>query len=91
MTPTGPRVAVVGCRDGGLAIALALADPHVVVAAFGPDVSALATSRREAARLGVSDRVTFEAAAPGGIVGRGYDLVLLVHPRRVIGHLLFGR
>jgi precorrin-6B methylase 2 len=75
-------VAVIGCRDGGLAIALALAHPHDVIAAFDADPVALAAARRAAARHGVSDRVTFEAAAPGRLLGSGYNIVLIVCRRR---------
>lgn len=73
------RLAVIGCRDGGLAIALALVNPHAVIAGFDADPVALATARRVAARHGVADRVTFEAAAPGRILGSGYDIVVLVN------------
>lgn len=69
MPPARRRVAVVGCREGGLVIALALADPHVVIAGFDADPIAIAAARRAAARHRVSDRVTFEAAAPGRVLG----------------------
>ena len=78
MSPRGRRVAVIGCRDGGLAIALALANPRVVIAGFDADPVAIATARRAAARHGVSDRVTFEATAPGRLLGCGYDIVVMI-------------
>jgi methylase of polypeptide subunit release factors len=76
-------VAVIGCRDGGLAIALALANPHDVIAAFDADPVALAAARRAAARHRVSDRVTFEAAAPGRLLGSRYDIVVMIRERRI--------
>jgi predicted RNA methylase len=76
-------VAVIGCRDGGLAITLALANPHDVIAGFDADPVALAAARRVAARHGVSDRVTFEAAAPGRLLGSGYNIVVMIHQRLI--------
>lgn len=78
MAPTGRRVAVVGCRDGRLTIALALANPLDVIAGFDEDTHALAKARRAAARHRVSDRVTFEFAARGRLLGAGYDLIVMV-------------
>jgi predicted RNA methylase len=72
---------VIGCRDGRLAIALALANPHDVIAAFDADPVTVAAARRAAAGHGVSDRVTFEAAAPGRLLGSGYSIVVMIHQR----------
>ena len=72
------RVAVAGCGDGELAIALAVACPDDVVAAFDADPAAIAIARRRAAMAGVADRVTFEVAAT--ILGGGYHLVYLARP-----------
>lgn len=80
MAGTRRRVAVVGCGRGQLVIALALAGPADVIAGFDADASAIATARRSAARRRVADRVTFEVAAPGRLLGDGYDLVFLFHP-----------
>lgn len=80
--PTRRRVAVIGCGDGALAIALALANPNDVIAAFDADPVATATARRAAARHRVSDRVTFEAAALGHLLGSGYDIVVMIQRRR---------
>lgn len=44
MPPVRRKVAVVGCRNGGLAIALALADPDYVVAGFDTVSSGAATT-----------------------------------------------
>jgi methylase of polypeptide subunit release factors len=71
-------VAVVGCGRGGLVIALAVARPDDVIAGFDTDPTAIAFARRWAARRGVADRVTFEVAAPGRLLGDGYDLVYLL-------------
>jgi len=75
---TRRRVAVVGCGRGGLVIALAVARPADVIAGFDADPTAIAFARRWAARGGVADRVTFEVAAPGRLLGDGYDLVYLL-------------
>jgi predicted RNA methylase len=80
MPPLRLRVAVIGCRGGGLAIALALANPHDVIAGFDADAVAIAAARRAAARHGVSDRVTFETAASGRLLDTGYDIVLMLGP-----------
>lgn len=78
VSPARRRVAVVGCSDGGLVIALALANPQDVIAGFDSDPVAIAAARHAAARNRVSDRVTFEAAAPGRILGSRYDLVVMI-------------
>jgi predicted RNA methylase len=76
--PIRRRVAVIGCRDDGrLAIALAAANPHDVVAGFDADATAVAAARRAAAEHRVADRVTFEVAAPRRLRGAGYDVVIL--------------
>jgi predicted RNA methylase len=72
---------VIGCRDRRVAIALALANPHDVIAGFDADPVAVAAARRAATRHGVSDRVTFEAAAPGRLLGSGYNTVVMIHQR----------
>lgn len=78
MPPIRRRIAVIGCRDrGGLAIALAIANPQDVVAAFDADSATVAAARRAAARHHVADRVTFELAAPHRLPGTGYDVVIL--------------
>ena len=83
MPPTRRRVAVVGCRDGRLAIAVALANPHDVIAGFDADPVAIAAARRAAARNRVSDRVTFEATAPDRLLGCGYDIVVMIQRQRI--------
>ena len=70
------RIAVIGCGRGELCIALALAFPDDVVAGFDADAAALAVARRSAARCGVADRTTFQAAPPGRLLGSGYHAVL---------------
>lgn len=69
---------MIGCREGELAIALALADPDAVVAGFDADAVALTGARRAAGRHRVGDRVTFEAAATGRLLGAGYDVVVMI-------------
>lgn len=77
MLPSGRRLAVVGCGEGGLAIALALANPHDVIAGFDADAAAIAVARRAAASRAVADRVTFEVAPPGRLLGTGYDIIVM--------------
>ena len=72
------RVAVIGCGRGELVIAMALDSPESIFAGFDADPTAIALARRAAAISGVSDRVTFEVAAPGRLLGDGYDLVYLI-------------
>lgn len=79
---TRRRVAVIGCRDGAVAIALALANPHDVIAGFDADPVAVAAARRAAARHRVSNRVTFEAAAPNRLLGSGYDIIVMIDRQR---------
>lgn len=71
MPPAQRRVAVIGCSEGGYVIALALANTHDVIAGFDADPIAIAAARHAAALHRVSDRVTFEAAAPGRLLGSG--------------------
>ena len=78
MSSPSRRVAIIGCGSGELAIALALADPDAVVAGFDANSAAVAGARRAAARHRVSDRVTFEAAAAGGLLGSGYDMIFMI-------------
>ena len=75
-----PRVAVLGCGGGHLAIALALTLPEATVAGFDTDSSAIATARRAAAIARVADRVTFEVADQ--ILGETYDLIYAGFIRR---------
>lgn len=74
------HIAVIGGGQGDLAIALATAFPDDVVAGFDVDPQAVANARRQAARAGVADRVTFEATGPGSLLGSGYHLVVLTSP-----------
>lgn len=74
------RIAVVGCSDGRLPVALAIASPADVVAGFDPDRVTVALARRRAALAGVADRVTFEVADP--LLGANYDLIYLTVPQR---------
>lgn len=69
---------MIGCRDRGrLAITLAIANPHDVIAGFDADSAVVAASRRRAARQHVAHRVTFEVAAPNQVRGAGYDLIIV--------------
>lgn len=58
-----------------------VARPADVIAGFDADATAIASARRSAARRRVADRVTLEVAAPGRLLGDGYDPVFLLHSR----------
>lgn len=79
----GARVGVIGCRRGESAVALARAFPACVVSGFDHRTREIAIARLAAAAAGVSDRVTFEVAEPGGLRGSGYEVVCVVGQARV--------
>lgn len=73
----GARVADIGCGVGWSSIGVALAYPGVTVDAFDLDGPSIDEARRNAARCGVADRVTFhcgDAAKPS--LDGPYDLVM---------------
>jgi ribosomal protein L3 glutamine methyltransferase len=74
------RVLDIGTGSGCIAIATALALPHVEVDATDVSTEALAVARRNAERLGVADRVRFHLADifPDG--GGRWDLILANPP-----------
>jgi methylase of polypeptide subunit release factors len=73
-----PRIGVIGCGCGGFVIAVARAAPTAVLAGFDSDPQAVARARHAAARAGVADRVTFEVAGPGDLLGASYDVIYLL-------------
>jgi len=79
-----PRIGVIGCGTGGFVIAMARASPAAVLAGFDSDPQAVASARHAAARAGVADRVTFEVAASGDLLGASYDVIYLLPGRSVI-------
>jgi methylase of polypeptide subunit release factors len=76
-----PRIGVIGCGAGAFVIAIARASPAAVLAGFDSDPQAVASARHAAARAGLADRVTFEVAAPGNLLGASYDVIYLLPPR----------
>jgi 2-polyprenyl-3-methyl-5-hydroxy-6-metoxy-1,4-benzoquinol methylase len=73
----GGRVADVGCGFGWSSIAIALAYPEATVHGFDPDEASIDAARRNAAEVGVDDRVTFiEGDAADADPGDGYDLAI---------------
>ncbi len=69
---------MIGCGTGGFVIAMARASPAAVLAGFDSDPQAVASARHAAARAGVADRVTFEVAASGDLLGASYDVIYLL-------------
>jgi 2-polyprenyl-3-methyl-5-hydroxy-6-metoxy-1,4-benzoquinol methylase len=71
------RVADVGCGVGWAAIELAKAYPHIVVDGYDSDEESITRARRNAADVGVSDRVNFNVVDASSGYGKGrYDLVV---------------
>jgi SAM-dependent methyltransferase len=71
----GGRIADIGCGHGASSILLAQAYPRVEVVGFDYHDRSIAEARERAEAAGVSDRVTFMAAAADAFPGRDYDLV----------------
>ena len=73
----GARILVVGCGQGACALDLARMFPQARVDGLDPDDGGIAAARREAARLGVDDRVRFEVAdRPRLLSLSDYDVVV---------------
>ena len=71
----GARVADVGCGHGASSILIAQAYPETEVVGSDYHEGSIAQARERAEEAGVSDRVSFEAAAADGFSGTGFDLV----------------
>ena len=75
-TGRATRIADVGCGVGWAAIELAKAYPHLVVDGYDSDEESITRARRNAADVGVSDRVTFDVVDASSGYGKGrYDLI----------------
>ena len=73
------RVADLACGTGWSSIAMAQAYPLIGVDGFDLDADAIAAARRNAAKAGLADRVTFTAAdASGPGMSGQYDLVTII-------------
>jgi SAM-dependent methyltransferase len=71
----GAKVADVGCGKGASTVLMAQAFPKSRFHGFDYHPGSLEGARDSAKRLGVADRVTFEAAAAKNYPGNDYDLV----------------
>jgi 2-polyprenyl-3-methyl-5-hydroxy-6-metoxy-1,4-benzoquinol methylase len=69
------RVADVGCGAGWSTIAIARAFPNARVDGYDVDDASIADARRNAAAVGVADRVTFEVRDAADLAPASYDLV----------------
>jgi 2-polyprenyl-3-methyl-5-hydroxy-6-metoxy-1,4-benzoquinol methylase len=77
-SPSGARVADLGCGTGWSSIAIARAYPHAVVDGFDLDAASIGTATANAADEGLEDRVRFfvrDASDPG--LEGGYDIVTI--------------
>jgi SAM-dependent methyltransferase len=72
----GAKVGELDCGSGPLSIALALRFPASRFFGFDPHPPAIALARRQAAVVGLADRVRFQTAAAGDFPGTGYQLIL---------------
>ena len=73
----GASVADVGCGHGASTVLMGEAFPASRITGFDYHEGSIQTARDRAATAGVSDRVTFEAAASTGFAGKNYDLVTM--------------
>jgi SAM-dependent methyltransferase len=70
----GASVADVGCGHGASTLIMARAYPKSRFTGFDYHPASVAAARENAAREGLSDRVTFEVAAAQQVPARGFDL-----------------
>ena len=71
----GARVADVGCGKGASTVLMAAAFPNSRFFGFDYHDKSIEEARESASRLGVADRVTFEASKAKDFPGKDYDLV----------------
>lgn len=71
----GARLADVGCGEGWSAIGLALGYPACDVDGYDIDEPSITAAKRNAARHGVSERVSFRVADAAALPSAGYDAV----------------
>jgi SAM-dependent methyltransferase len=72
---TGARIADIGCGAGWSSIALARAYPSASVDGFDVDAPSLDLARANAAKAGVSDRVSFSGTDAAQLPDATYDVV----------------
>jgi SAM-dependent methyltransferase len=73
----GVSVADVGCGHGASTIVMAKAFPNSRFEGFDYHEDSIATARRRAEAVGVSDRVSFTVAPASSYPGSGYELVTM--------------
>ena len=73
----GARVADVGCGHGASTILLAQAYPNSTFVGSDYHEGSIEAARKQAADVGVADRVSFEVASAQGFTGTDYDLVAI--------------
>ena len=71
----GAKVADVGCGYGSSTMLMAQAFPQSRFYGFDYHDSSIEAARREAAKTGLSERVTFDVASAKAFPGTGYDFV----------------
>jgi 2-polyprenyl-3-methyl-5-hydroxy-6-metoxy-1,4-benzoquinol methylase len=73
------RIAEIGCGEGLAAITIARAYPNVEIDGYDLDEPSIAVARKDAADVGVADRVRFHVqdAADASVAG-DYDLVMAI-------------
>jgi len=74
-SPTGAKVADVGCGHGASTILMDQAYPESRFFGFDYHDASIEQARRKAETAGVADRVTFEVAPAKSYPGTGYDFV----------------
>lgn len=73
----GAQVADVGCGHGASTLIMARAYPKSRFVGFDYHPASVATAREQAAREGLSDRVSFEVARAQDLPARGFDLACM--------------
>jgi ubiquinone/menaquinone biosynthesis C-methylase UbiE len=73
----GGRVLDIGCGLGWSSVSIAEALPQVTVLGVDLDDASIAAARSIAGRVGVDDRVRFEATDAAELAGAGFDLATM--------------
>ncbi|QUH03771.1 methyltransferase domain-containing protein [Saccharopolyspora erythraea] len=73
----GARVADLGCGLGSTSVLIAQAYPRTTVVGSDYHAESIELARKQAARAGVTDRVTFEVSTAQSFTGGDFDLVTM--------------